>query len=386
MIPVIKRVIVIIVLVSFRTNAGAQVVLIQNVIDKMERHQNFSYQFINKRKDFSTDTSIQHKKEVYMKAAHDSAFGYLFKLETAYKTEKFVRTDVYNGSNLIYLFPEDNSYEVQNVRPSALFGTLLQNLHWIKGFVEKSPFKLVEAGDTTIDGISNMHLVVTTFDTVIGNEHLYTLKHLFIERQSGLPTLLITKSRNKNFGDAVSEYYDENRYTDYQFDQANVNASTFAKPAAYRLRSEKPAPAALLKPGTVAPDWTLTTADGKKLSLAQLKGKVVLLDFYFIGCLPCMNTIAPLNNLYKKYKNENILIASVTGRDGKKAVSAFKKQYSIKYTGFVDAVEVIKSYHVNDFPTFYFIDKEGKIAEVFTGYGDGFEGKVAAIIDRLLNK
>jgi peroxiredoxin len=142
----------------------------------------------------------------------------------------------------------------------------------------------------------------------------------------------------------------------------------------------------LLTPGTVAPDWTLYTANGKKMSLSQLKGRVVLLDFYFIGCTACMDAIKPLKNLHEKYRGKNILIASVTKRDSKKAVLAFEKQYKIKYTGYVDAANVVKSYHVEGFPTFYLIDKEGKIANAAVGFGDDFEEKMTSIIDMLLNK
>jgi peroxiredoxin len=117
-----------------------------------------------------------------------------------------------------------------------------------------------------------------------------------------------------------------------------------------------------------------------------MKGKVVLLDFYFIGCTGCMLSIKPLNKLYEKYKNQDVVIASITERDSKKSVLAFDKNYKIKYPGYVDAADVVKSYHVGAFPTFYFIDKEGKIAKVMDGYGDDFEEKVTSIIDSLLNK
>jgi peroxiredoxin len=122
------------------------------------------------------------------------------------------------------------------------------------------------------------------------------------------------------------------------------------------------------------------------MSLTEMKGKVVLLDFYFIGCFPCMQAIKPLNKLHEKYKNQNVVIASITGRDNDKSVLAFDKNYQIKYPGYVNAADVVKSYHVENFPTFYFIDKEGKIANVLVGYSDDFEEKVTSVINNLLNK
>lgn len=367
-------------------NLNAQVSLLQNAIDKLENYKNFSYQFTNKHKDFTIDTTIKQNKELFLKAHADTVFGYLFKLETVYKTEKFTRTDLYNGKNLIYINPEDSTYEIQTIKHTAFQGTLLDNLNWIKNFTKKKPSKFVKASDTTINGVINTHLIVNTYDTVIDKEHYYTLKHLFIDKQSGVPTSIITKSRNKNFGNGISDYYDEIHYSNYKFDQENVDIATFTMPKGFHLLKVKPAPPAVLTAGTVAPDWTLYTADGKKTSLTQMKGKVVLLDFYFIGCIPCMDAIKPLNKLYEKYKDKNIVIASVTERDSKKSVLAFKKQYGIKYPGYVDATDVVKSYHVNGFPTFYFIDKEGKIANVTVGYSGGFEEKVTSIINNLLKK
>jgi peroxiredoxin len=363
-------------------NASAQISSLQNVIDKIESHKNLSYKFINKRKDFTKDTVIVHNKQSFLKAPTDSVFGYLFKLEIVYKTEKLIRTDLYNGKQLVEVFPDEGTYQIQKKRPAAVLGTLMDNLYWIKGFVDKKPAALVKATDTIINNVHNIHLIVKTYDTVINKEHYYTLKNVFIDKQSNLLTEIITQSRNNSTGDGISNYYDEVCYYDYKFDQENIDIKFFSIPLGFRPREMKSSPA-LLAVGTIAPDWTLYTADGKKTSLNQLKGKVVLLDFYFIGCVPCMSTIKPLNKLYEKYKGKNILIASVTGRDNEKTVSTFKKQYGIKYTGYADAVDVVKSYHVSSFPTFYFIDQAGKIANVVVG-SDNFEEKITSVIDKLL--
>jgi peroxiredoxin len=156
-------------------------------------------------------------------------------------------------------------------------------------------------------------------------------------------------------------------------------------PKGYHLRKD-PTILPLLSPGIIAPDWNLEAADGKKISLAQLKGKVVLLDFFFIGCWGCMESIKPMNEIYEKYKNQNITVVSLTERDSKRSLLEFEKNYHINYPGYVNAAGVVKSYHVTGFPTFYFIDKEGKIANAFVGYNDDFKGKVTSAIDDLLKK
>ena len=99
-----------------------------------------------------------------------------------------------------------------------------------------------------------------------------------------------------------------------------------------------------------------------------------------------MLSLRSLDNIYEKYRNQNFVITSLTERDSKKSVLAFDKIYHIKYPGYIDASDAVKSYHVTGFPTFYFIDKEGKIASVLVGYSDNFEEKAITIIDDLLKR
>jgi thioredoxin-related protein len=105
-----------------------------------------------------------------------------------------------------------------------------------------------------------------------------------------------------------------------------------------------------------------------------------------LGAQAAWQSIKPLNAIYEKYQNKELVIASLTERDSKKAVLDFERRYKIKYTGYINAPIVVKSYHVTGFPTFYFIDKEGKIGNVFVGYNDDFEGKITSIINDLLSK
>ena len=367
-------------------DVNAQVSLLQNTIDKLESFKSFSYQFINKRKDFSIDTAIKHNNELFLKTPADKTFGYLFRLETVYKTEKIIRTDLYNGQDLTYINLEDSTFNFQKAPCAAFQTSLIGSLKFLKAFLETKPLsKIIKANDTTINGIANAHIRVIVFDTIINKEHLYSLRDFFIDKQMGVPSFVTIRARSKDFGDAINDYYDEVRYFDYKFDQAGIDIATFTVPKGFHLPQKVTAPPALLAPGTVAPNWTLYDANGKQTSLVQMKGKVVLLDFYFIGCYGCMLSLKLLNAIYERYKDKNVVIVSITERDKEKAILAFEKQYHIKYPSYVNAANTIKSYHVNGFPTFYFIDKEGKIGNVFVGYNDDFEEKVTSIINNLLN-
>ncbi len=370
-----------IVFVLCSMQVSAQISLVQNTINKIESYKNLSYQYVYKQRDFTSDTLISKGRDIFLKVPEDKFIGYLCSRERSDKDGNNSYTILYNGQNIISLTPQDSTYQIKKTQSLAIGGSLFQYLKLMMG----KP--TISARDTTINAITCTHVITTIYDTVISKEHYYTRVHLYVDKQTGLPKSIMTRSRNNFVGNGITNSYTENSYSDYKLDQADIDIATFSVPTGFHLPKPQATPSpALLTPGTVAPDWTLYTADDKKVSLTQLKGKVILLDFYFIGCLPCMDAIKPLNKLYEKYKGKDIVIASITGRDNKKTVLAFKKQYGIKYPGYVDAADVVKSYHVDSFPTFYLIDKEGKIASAHEGYGYDFEKNVTSLIDNLLSK
>lgn len=371
-------------------NTKAQVAILQNTIDKLNSYKNFSYQSVNKLKElFVSDTLIKQQNATFSKAPEDKNFGLLFNIQTLNDNDQLVGTDLYNGQDLIHITNEESTYQMQNVHAFDIQKTLPGSLKWIQQRLRKKSSNIVKTNDTTVNALTSYHLIANVYDTIINKERNYTYVDLFIDKQSGMPDCIIIRSRNSTFGNGISNYYSETSYFDYKFNQNNIDIASMGIPKGYRPPKEQSLPkeqAALLPLGSVAPDWTLYTADGKKMSLTQMKGKVILMDFYFVGCGACMLSLKSLDNIYEKYKNQNFAMASITERDSKKSVLAFDKNYHIKYPGYIGAADVVRSYHVTGFPTFYFINEEGKIGSVLVGYEDNFEKKMTDIIDNLLKK
>ena len=361
----------------------AQGSLIQNALDKLASHKNYSYQSVYKQRDYTSDTLVMEHRDIFSKAPADSAFGYLFSLETFIRGNKFPYTDLYNGQGLLHITPEDSTYTIKKAQASAVQGTLPDYLKMLERLYEKRPYEMDQ--DTTIDGAICAHLILKTYDTLVDKEHYYTRIHLFINKSSGLPDCIIARSRNARIGNGINDYYGEYRYSHYKFDQETIDLASMTFPRGFHPPKQRPAPPALLSPGKPAPDWVLYSEEGKKVSLSALKGKIVLLDFFFIGCEGCMLSLKPLNRLHEKYNDRGVTLVSMTFRDSKESVKEFKKNYKIHYPIYLNAGNVVKSYNVEQFPTFYFIDKDGKITSVMVGYNDDFEEKVTSIIDNLLH-
>ena len=68
----------------------------------------------------------------------------------------------------------------------------------------------------------------------------------------------------------------------------------------------------MLKPGTVAPDFTLPTLVGKNFSLSQLKGKVVVLDFWASWCPDCRKDAPNIVRMYREFKDKGVAFVGVS--------------------------------------------------------------------------
>lgn len=157
-----------------------------------------------------------------------------------------------------------------------------------------------------------------------------------------------------------------------------------------------PAPAFNLLPeGTVAPDFTAHTPDGKEVKLSQFKGKVVILDFWATWCGPCMASMPGLEEVYQQIKDKKVVVLSLNTWDEKEDFKKWVKENSgTKYhfnfvrdpaegdrAGIRKASIAKRLYNVPGIPTMYVIDKNGKIAGGLVGSGN--EENLVKILDKV---
>lgn len=123
--------------------------------------------------------------------------------------------------------------------------------------------------------------------------------------------------------------------------------------------------------GKKAPDFQFTDINGNIISSENTKGKIVVLNFWFTTCKPCINEIPELNEVYAKYKdNKDIVFASISFEKQDK-VERFLKKKPINYPVVANSKVEIGKFAFNGYPTNVVIGKDGKYAEFITG---GFPG------------
>ena len=118
-----------------------------------------------------------------------------------------------------------------------------------------------------------------------------------------------------------------------------------------------------------APDFSLKSFDGQEITLSQLKGKVVLLDFWATWCGPCKESIPHLIQLYKNYRESGFeLVGMNVDKGDGEAVRRFVTSMDIPYPVVVAPEDVVRSYRVTGIPVTFLIDKKGKIREKVVGF------------------
>ena len=117
-----------------------------------------------------------------------------------------------------------------------------------------------------------------------------------------------------------------------------------------------------------APAFTLQDVNGKKVSLSDFKGKVVIVDFWATWCPPCRRSIPDLIDLQKKYKNKIAVIGISVDMDTRSDVAPFVKQNKINYKILYATQDVVQAYgNIDAIPTSFIIDQHGNIVTQHVG-------------------
>ena len=175
--------------------------------------------------------------------------------------------------------------------------------------------------------------------------------------------------------------------------EKKINDTTFMMVKIYKSVDELRVLTSKFK-GKPLPDITLNTIDGRTITSNDLKGKVVMINFWATTCGPCIIEIPELNRLQEDYKDKVVFLAPLP-QDKVKAAKLLAK-YPFKFTIAPNSTDVFEQLGIDGYPKNFFINRDGIIQEVKEGTPrrrDSPDGEwyvsvyedYSAILDEMLN-
>ena len=119
---------------------------------------------------------------------------------------------------------------------------------------------------------------------------------------------------------------------------------------------------------TGAPDLTLTTVDGRELSISDLQGRAVLVNFWATWCPPCRREMADLQQFHQDNQDAGIVVVAINAGESAAQVEQFAQEYSLTFDILLDPeMQALADFRVSSLPTSIFIDRKGNIHGRHTG-------------------
>jgi thiol-disulfide isomerase/thioredoxin len=127
-------------------------------------------------------------------------------------------------------------------------------------------------------------------------------------------------------------------------------------------------------------DWLNT--DGKEIKLAELKGKVIVLDFWGVWCGPCRAAMPHLKELYAKHKDEGLVVIGIHTTNQGEKMAEFAKEEALPWPVAVDVEKkTVAAFRVDSYPDYYVIDRAGNLR-----VADLANGELDRVVEALLKE
>jgi thiol-disulfide isomerase/thioredoxin len=152
------------------------------------------------------------------------------------------------------------------------------------------------------------------------------------------------------------------------------------------MAAPKPAETTAFKTGKKFDSFSAYDMSGKLVDTKQLKGKVLVINFWFTTCPPCKAERPYLNKIVDDYKSDTNVVFIAIALDQKIQLEPYLKEYEFKYNIIPEGKKIADSYDLPGYPTQVIVDKEGKVAFHTVSYYSVTDYWMRKTIDELRGK
>lgn len=378
-------------LLSCSSNYSGEEVLLKSA-ESLKRNQFYEYSFIEKIKYFDTsDTTAVKDDYLVYRQPEDSILG--FYTIVGGKTTRGQK--VYDGVRALFISHEEKLIRERSLQEMGVANiknnfnkvpSFLYSKHPFKNFIEKS--ESINVSDTIIDS-RDYWSVDLEFPS---NEDVtYLRRVVFIDKKTFLPYKIIGFAKFQDIQDEYSERtFDYKDYGDYDMHIFYKNLEHIENYGQIAIK-QPDTNFDLLPLGTDMIPVSGVDVDKQTyvLNKETSKDELILLDFWYLGCVPCLKAMPFLEQLNQRFQHKGLKVVGVNPYDDVyddyilKDIKAFMEKHSISYEfAFTDS-ELAKEYQVFIFPSMYLI-KDGKIIYAHNGYSEKSSTQLEKVIDSII--
>jgi len=141
----------------------------------------------------------------------------------------------------------------------------------------------------------------------------------------------------------------------------------------------------LIRKGSKAPEFTLTTEEGKRISLGDFRGSVVFLNFWRTDCVPCAAEMPDMETVARIFEGRKFHMMPVSLDRDSSEVSRFYQEHNLTMPAYLDADQNLASlYNILGTPETFIIDPEGTVAQYYVGQQKWASPEMLARLDKLI--
>lgn len=304
------------------------------------------------------------------------------------KLDRYAATDAPGGPGIMALLPRQMSDILRMQNPSLALALSPNGLSDLTAGVTAAAF----APDEVIDGMACKAVSLTASGgqiTLIVNPQTKLIRRVAVNlagpmTAGGVPD--------------VKQALMTIDYTATATDQPSpVSAFAFTPPVSARnegslSKADNPAAMAAANPkdaaslvGQPAPDFAVEDLDGKIVKLSELKGQVVLLDFWATWCGPCVAALPSIDELHKNNEAAGLKVFAVNVQEAKPKVVKFRTDKKLSLPMLLDAQgEAARAFMVSAIPQTVLIGKDGKVRKVLIGFSSDEKEALQKAIEKAL--
>jgi len=377
---------------------------IEKALAKCESIDRGYYQMTRTMKYMSgADTTTNRRSTYFKKLPNDTLFGFAFNYRWISQEDTFY-SRFYSGKELVYLDSKERKASITSVEKWAEH---IYNIKHNMDFYDP----ITSKDHSPLPKVKDLHSPAYSYSfgrsAVIRNQpcHLVIMQESPDSIRNDMMKVLRWETQFwiSDSDSLILQYatiYDMviDNDTMSQFEQISLDSFIFNQPfdetvfsldyipADYQLKdyteTKEPEP---LANESQAPGWKLVTLKEDSLALSDLRGKLVLVDFFYKSCFPCMKAIPALQSLHEKYHAKGLQVVGINPYDTKEDdLPTFLGKRGVTYPVLLGGKEVAAEYHVSGYPTLYLIDKEGQIIFCHIGYGENMEKEIEEVIQKHL--